>query len=115
MYTSRGIISEVKATMNAWKNRQRTTVRKARKNTERMTGSQSRSGTHVCDDGENGHPVEDFLPGSDAVGLRCHRTPELSGQLPGVHPDLDHVVEERQERSQGEGGHKERDETKLDH
>lgn len=90
-------------------------MRKARQNTECITGSQSQSSAHICDNGENGHPVEDFLPGSDAVGLCCHRTSELSGELPGVHPDLDHVVDECQERCQGEGGDKQRDETKLDH
>lgn len=74
-----------------------------------------RPGTHVGDNGENGHPVEDFLPGSDVVGFGCHGASELSRELPGVHSDLDDVVDKRQQRCQREGGDEQRDEAKLDH
>ncbi|KAF3854927.1 hypothetical protein F7725_022982, partial [Dissostichus mawsoni] len=49
----------------------------------------------------NGHPVEDLLPGSDAMSLCCHRTSELSGELPGIHSHLDDVVDECQQGCQG--------------
>lgn len=70
---------------------------------------------YICDNRQNGNPVEDLLPGTDAVGLWGHGTPELSGELPGVNSNLDNVVEQRQQRCQGEGGHKQSDEAKLDH
>lgn len=73
------------------------------------------SRTHICDNREYGHPIEDFLPGSDAVGLCCHRTSELSGELPGIHSNLDDVVDKCHQGCQGEGGDKQSDETKLDH
>lgn len=71
--------------------------------------------TYIGDDRENGHPIEDLLPGTDAVGLGRHGTPELSGELPGVNSNLDNVVEQRQQRCQREGGDKQSDEAKLDH
>lgn len=71
--------------------------------------------TYVGDDRENGHPIEDLLPGTNAVSLGCHGTPELSGELPGVNANLDNVVEQRQQRCQREGGDKQSDEAKLDH
>lgn len=49
------------------------------------------------------------------MGFGCHRTSELSGELPGVHSDFNYVVEKSQERRQGEGSHEECDETELDH
>lgn len=73
------------------------------------------SSTHICDNRENGHPVEDFLPGSNAAGLCCHRTSELRRELPGVHPHLDDVVDKCQQGCQGEGGDEQGDEPKLDH
>lgn len=71
--------------------------------------------TYICDDRKYSNPTEDFLPGSDAVGLGCHGTSELSGELPGIHSNLNNVVNECQEGCQGEGGHEQCDETKLDH
>lgn len=71
--------------------------------------------THVGDHREDGHPVEDLLPGADAASLGRHGPSELSGELPGVHSDLDDVVDEGQQRRQREGGHEQRDEAKLDH
>lgn len=71
--------------------------------------------THIGNNRQNGHCVEDFLPRSDVSGLGCHWSSELGGELPGVHPDLQDVVEQSQEWRQGEGGHKQSDETKLDH
>lgn len=71
--------------------------------------------THVGDDRQNGHGVEDLLPGTDISGLGGHRSPELRGELPRIHPDFKDVVEQSQERSQREGGHKQSDEAKLDH
>lgn len=71
--------------------------------------------TYIGDNRENGHPVEDLLPGTNAVSLCCHGTPELSGELPGVNSNLDNVVEQRQQRCQREGGDKQSDEAKLDH
>lgn len=70
---------------------------------------------HIGDDREDGHSVEDLLPGSDAVGLGCHGTAELGGELPGVDPDLQDVITECQQGGQGKGCHKQRDEAKLDH
>ena len=49
------------------------------------------------------------------MGLGGHRPSELSGELPGVHSHLDDVVHECQQRGQGEGGHEQSDEAKLDH
>lgn len=71
--------------------------------------------THIGNNRQNGHCIEDFLPCSDVSGFGCHRSSELGGELPGVHPDLQDVVEQSQKGSQGEGGHKQSDETKLDH
>lgn len=71
--------------------------------------------TYVGDDRQDGHHVEDLLPGSDVARLGGHGPPELSGELPGVHADLQDVVAEGQQRGQGEGGHEQGDETKLDH
>lgn len=71
--------------------------------------------THVGDNREHSHAIEDFLPCSNAVGLGGDGTSVLSGELPGVHSDLYDVVEESQEWSQRKGGHEERDESKLDH
>lgn len=73
------------------------------------------SSTHIGNNRQNGHCVEDFLPCADVSGLGCHRSSELGGELPGVHPDLQDVVEQSQQGSQGEGRHKQSDETKLDH
>lgn len=49
------------------------------------------------------------------MGLCCHGTSELSSELPGVHPNLDDVVDKCQQGCQGEGGDEQRDETELDH
>lgn len=70
--------------------------------------------THIRNNRQNGHRVEDFLPRSDVSGLGCHWSPELCGELPGIHPDLQDVVAQSQEGSQGERGHEQSDETKLD-
>ena len=74
-----------------------------------------RESPHVGDHGQDRHPVEDLLPCPDAVGLGRHGPPELGGELPGVYADLQDVVAEGQQRSQGEGGHEQGDETKLNH
>lgn len=71
--------------------------------------------THVSNNGHNRHHVEDLLPGANASGFRCHWPFELGGELPGVHPDFQNVVEQSQEGGQGEWGHKQSDEAKLDH
>lgn len=71
--------------------------------------------THVSDDGQNGHGVEDLQPRADVSGLGRNRASELSGKLPGVHPDLQDVVEQSQQGGQGERGHEEGDEAKLHH
>lgn len=91
-----------KERVSLWKNRDKTSAQKF-------------FSTHIGDHREYGHPIENFLPGTDAVGLGCHRTSELSGELPGVHSDLDDVVDECQQGRQREGGHKKGDEAKLDH
>lgn len=71
--------------------------------------------THVGDDREDRHPIQDLLPGADAVGFGRHGPSELRGELPGVHSNLDDVVDECQQRSQREGGHEQCDEAKLNH
>ena len=75
----------------------------------------SQSTTNICDNGEDGDPTEDFLPGPDAVGLGCHGASVLSGELPGIHSYFNDVVDQCQQGGQGEGGDEKRDETKLDH
>lgn len=96
--------------MNAWK----AGKEEVRRTTDK-TSTQVQSSTHIRDNRENGHPVENFLPGSDVAGLRCHRTSELSSELPGVHPHLDDVVDKCQQGCQGEGGNEQGDEAELDH
>lgn len=49
------------------------------------------------------------------MGLGCHRTSELSGELPRVHSNLNDVVNKCQQGCQGEGGDEQCDETKLYH
>lgn len=80
-----------------------------------MSGLLDHLCAHVGDHREDGHPVEDLLPGADVACLGRHGPSELSGELPGVHSDLDDVVDEGQQRRQREGGHEQRDEAKLDH
>ena len=70
--------------------------------------------TYVGDYRQDGHHVEDLLPGSDVACLGRHRPSELGGELPGVHAHLQDVVAQSQERRQGEGGHEQGDEDKLD-
>lgn len=109
-------MSEVKATMNAWGSTRDGESERARASLRTKTSERAaRFCTHVGDHGEDGHPVEDLLPGADVACLGRHRASELSGELPGVHSDLDDVVDEGQQRRQREGGHEQRDEAKLDH
>lgn len=51
---------------------------------------------------------------TDVLSSGGHRSPQLGHKLLGVEPDFDDVVEQREERSQREGRHEERDEAKLD-
>lgn len=88
---------------------------KTKKTKDQRVRQQILLSTHICDDRQYGHPVENFLPGPNAVGLGCHGASELSGELPGVNSDFNDVVEKSQKRCQGEGSHKKCDETELDH
>lgn len=83
--------------------------------TSRIKGREYTCNTHIGNHRQDGHRVEDFLPRSDVSGLGCHRPSELGGELPGVNADLHDVVEQSKKRSQGEGGHEQSDETKLNH
>lgn len=70
---------------------------------------------HVGNNRHDGHSIEDLLPRSDVSSLGCHWSSELRGEFPGIHPDLQDVVEQSQEGSQGKRGHKQSDEAKLDY
>ena len=78
-------------------------------------GHMTTPATHVGGHGQDGHALKDGLPGADVLGLLGHHAAELRGDLPGVHADLKQVVDQRQDRSQGEGGHEQGDEAELDH
>lgn len=102
-------MSEVKAMIMACRER------------ERRSHSQSGSHqspavtpTHVCGHGKDGHALQDGLPRPNVLGLLRHHAAELGGDLPCVHSDLKQVVDQSQDGSQREGGHKQGDEAKLD-
>lgn len=52
--------------------------------------------TDICHYREDCNSTEDFLPGTNTVGLGCHRSSELSGELPGVHSNFNDVVDKGQ-------------------
>lgn len=106
-------MSEVKATMNAWKQQKEMTLVELGKCI--LLSTSIIEPTYICDNREYGYPTEDFFPGSYAVRLSCYRTPELSCELPGVHSNLNNIVDKCQEWGQREGGDKQRDKPKLDH
>ena len=49
-----------------------------------------------------------------ALSPLCHSTPRLTDKLLGVKSDLDPVVEEGEEGSEGEGGDEDGDEAELE-
>ena len=49
-----------------------------------------------------------------ALSPLCHSTPRLADKLLGVKSDLDPVVEEGEEGSEGEGGDEDGDEAELE-
>ena len=71
--------------------------------------------THVADDGELGEAVEDREPHPDVPGALRHRPARLAHQLLRVDPDLDPVVEQREQGSERERCHEDRDEAELQH
>lgn len=71
--------------------------------------------THICDNRQDSHYVQDLFPGPYVACLGRHGTPELGGELPRIHPDLQYVVKESKEWCKREWGHKQGDEAKLDH
>ena len=52
---------------------------------------------------------------TDVFGAHGVRPPQLRDKLLGVQADLDDVVEQGEQGSQGEGGHEQRHEPKLDY
>lgn len=71
--------------------------------------------SHIGYYGKDGNHIQDLFPGTNAVGFRCYRSAELSGQLPCVHAHLQNIIYQSQQRSQWKGGHEQCDKTKLDH
>lgn len=55
------------------------------------------------------------MPCSDVLGLFRNGPPELRSHLPGINPEFEQVIKERQEGRKREGRHEEGDEPKLDH
>ena len=68
---------------------------------------------YICDDGEVRDHVEDLEPDADVLGSLGHGPPRLANELLRVQPDLDPVVEQREEGGQGEGRHEDGDEAEL--
>lgn len=84
-----------------------------------MQGSSSpdwpASPTHVGDDGQVRQGLQDVEPHADVLGALGHRPAVLAHKLVRVQADLGPVVEEGEERRQGERRHKDGDEAELEH
>lgn len=73
------------------------------------------SPTHVGDDGQVREGLQDVKPHADVLRSLGHRPAVLAHKLVRVQSDLGPVVEEGEERCQGERRHKDGDEAKLEH
>lgn len=71
--------------------------------------------THVGDDGQVRQGLQYVEPDSDVLGALSHRPAVLARKLVGVQTDLHPVVEEGEERREGERCHEDGDESKLEH
>ena len=69
--------------------------------------------THVRDYGQVRDGLEDPEPGPDVLGTLTERPPRGRDQLVGVQPDLDDVVDQREEGRQRERSHEQRHEAVL--
>jgi len=70
---------------------------------------------HVGDDGQVRQGFQDVEPDADVLGALGHRPAVLARELVRVQADLHPVVEEGEERRQGERRHEDGDEPKLEH
>ena len=71
--------------------------------------------TYIGEEGEVGDGPEDGLPESDVLRPQRQLPPLRRHHLVRVQPDLDDVVDEREERRQRERSHEQRYEAVLDH
>lgn len=71
--------------------------------------------TYVRDHRKVRDAFEDRVPDANVLDPLRSRATALSEVLEGVQADLDEVVDEREERSQGEGCHEHRHKPVLDH
>lgn len=69
---------------------------------------------YICRNSQNCNALEDGLPGSDVLSLFWQHTTKLGGDFPSVHPDLEEVVDQSEDRGQREGGHEQSHKAKLD-
>ena len=70
--------------------------------------------THICNDGQLCHYVEDAVPRPNVLCSLRHWPPLCDSVLVRVKTDLHPVVEERKQRSNRKGCHKDCDKAKLD-
>lgn len=71
--------------------------------------------THVGDDGQVRQGLQDVEPHADVLGTLGYRTAVLAHKLVRVQADFHPVVEEGEERRQGERRHEDGDEAELEH
>lgn len=70
--------------------------------------------TYIRCHSQYGNALKNGLPGPDILGLLWHDAAELSGDFPRIDSNLKQVVDQSQDRSQREGGHKQGHKAKLD-
>ena len=75
----------------------------------------SQFSAHVADDGQLGEHLQDLEPDPDVLRALRHRPPRLAYKLLCVQPDLNPVVEQGEQRGEGEGGHEDGNEPELEH
>lgn len=69
--------------------------------------------TYICYHSQNSDALQNGLPGPYILSLLWYDAAKLSCDFPGINPDLKQVVDQSQDRSQREGGHKQGHKTKL--
>lgn len=70
--------------------------------------------SYICHNRSVGDNPKNPIPGADILHPLSHRSPGLRDHFIGVQADLSDVVNQRKERGERKGGHKQRHETILD-
>ena len=70
--------------------------------------------SYICENCDPAEPLHDSEPDADVLDALRDGAAVVDEQLLGVEAQLEHVVEQREERRQREGRHEDRDEAVLD-